>query len=472
MQRSSLAALFALVLAACGGDSTTRPPSVSTVQLTPTTATPFRTLGRTLQLSASARTSGGESVDGITFTWSSSNSSVASVSGTGLVTAIGNGTTNITATAQPGTIASTPIAVVVDQLAAELRVTPAQLSFGALGSTRQLVASLRDSLGNALSAAPTVTWTLGGTALGRVGVSPSGLVTALAIGTGDSVVANASGFTTKVPAIVTQVPASVLVNALGRDTIETTGVTRAFSAAARDSNNNTIAGASLTWSSTDLAVAGVSGSGVATAIGDGTTSIRATAGSAIGSRNLIVRRYASVFTLTPASGSITTPSGTVVLTGNARDSSDALLPITWLSRSTTIATASPSSGTSTTVTGRANGSTFIVMTAGTRTDSAGVAVSGQPSAPNTAAVTIGDNFFRSVRNSTQNTAIDTVAVGGVVTWTWTGSNLHSVQSIFSPSFVSSALLSAGTFNMTFTEAGTYQYDCQVHPSMTGRIIVR
>src|SRR5215210_3355221 len=50
--------------------------------------------------------------------------------------------------------------------------------------------------------------------------------------------------------------------------------------------------------------------------------------------------------------------------------------------------------------------------------------------PTTASVTVrNDNFF-SVRNSTVNPAVDTVAVGGTVTWTWapTASNPHSVTS--------------------------------------------
>jgi len=112
------------------------------------------------------------------------------------------------------------------------------------------------------------------------------------------------------------------------------------------------------------------------------------------------------------------------------------------------------------------------MSGGTRTDSASLAVSGQVTVPITAAVTVGDNFFRSNRNLTQNTAIDTIAVGGTVTWTWTGSNLHNVQSILTPSFTGNLVQSSGTFARLFSEAGSYQYDCQVHPGMTGRIVVR
>ncbi len=50
------------------------------------------------------------------------------------------------------------------------------------------------------------------------------------------------------------------------------------------------------------------------------------------------------------------------------------------------------------------------------------------SLPTTAAVEVGDNFFKSSRNASSNPAVDTIAAGGTVTWTWSGSNSHSVRS--------------------------------------------
>ena len=98
-------------------------------------------------------------------------------------------------------------------------------------------------------------------------------------------------------------------------------------------------------------------------------------------------------------------------------------------------------------------------------------------APLTAAVIVGNNFFKSAHNGTVNTAVDTVAVGGTVTWTWTNTaNVpHSIQSLGSPIFRSSTILTGdgSTYQVTFADAGTYQYDCAVHGAMmTGRIVVR
>jgi plastocyanin len=100
-----------------------------------------------------------------------------------------------------------------------------------------------------------------------------------------------------------------------------------------------------------------------------------------------------------------------------------------------------------------------------------------PPPPSTIAITVGNIFFQSNRNGTSNTAVDTVAVNGTATWTWvnTDATPHSVQSIGSPLFTSSALLTGNgqTYQFQFTQAGTYTYNCAEHGSlMTGRIVVR
>jgi plastocyanin len=95
--------------------------------------------------------------------------------------------------------------------------------------------------------------------------------------------------------------------------------------------------------------------------------------------------------------------------------------------------------------------------------------------PTTAAVTVGPGIvFTSDRNNSANAAVDTIAVGGTVTWTWaTGAILHSVQSTGSPTFTNSSSQTAGTYSFTFNSAGTYTYDCIQHGTgMNGRIVVR
>ena len=102
--------------------------------------------------------------------------------------------------------------------------------------------------------------------------------------------------------------------------------------------------------------------------------------------------------------------------------------------------------------------------------------------PTTAAVTVRDNNFLSVRNMTTNAAVDTVAVGGSVTWTWAASTgaSHSVTSTGLPSFTSRGTVTPPPvpepYTVNFPTAGTYNYYCTVHGApttgMRGRIVVR
>lgn len=89
-----------------------------------------------------------------------------------------------------------------------------------------------------------------------------------------------------------------------------------------------------------------------------------------------------------------------------------------------------------------------------------------PPPPSTIAVTVGNIFFASGRNGTTDSAVDTVAVNGTVTWIWTstGATPHSVRSTGTPSFPPSSVLTGNdlTYAFQFTQAGTYTYDCAVH----------
>ena len=90
-------------------------------------------------------------------------------------------------------------------------------------------------------------------------------------------------------------------------------------------------------------------------------------------------------------------------------------------------------------------------------------------------VTVGNNFFRSAHNGSQNPAVDTIAAGSGITWRWNAAGTHSVRSTGAPSFTNSGVLSAAnaSYSLTFNTPGTYSYDCSVHGSaMTGRVVVQ
>ena len=99
------AVLSATLWAYACGDGTTEPPTPTpdpprptTVAVTPATAQ-LGALGATVQLTAEVRDQNGQPMAGAAVTWASDATAVATVSGSGLVTAAGNGTATITATA-------------------------------------------------------------------------------------------------------------------------------------------------------------------------------------------------------------------------------------------------------------------------------------------------------------------------------------------------------------------------------------
>ncbi len=63
-----------------------------------------------------------------------------------------------------------------------------------------------------------------------------------------------------------------------------------------------------------------------------------------------------------------------------------------------------------------------------------------------------------------------VKVGSTVTWTNNDSTAHTVTSDTGV-FDSGTLAVGSTFAFTFTQPGTYTYHCNIHPSMTGTIVV-
>jgi plastocyanin len=77
-------------------------------------------------------------------------------------------------------------------------------------------------------------------------------------------------------------------------------------------------------------------------------------------------------------------------------------------------------------------------------------------------VSIGDNFF--------NPAMVNIAVGDAVRWTNNGAVAHTATS--DTGIWNSGNLNSGQqFSFTFNSAGTFPYHCEIHPQMTGSVIV-
>ena len=91
-------------------------------------------------------------------------------------------------------------------------------------------------------------------------------------------------------------------------------------------------------------------------------------------------------------------------------------------------------------------------------------------------VTVGNIFFRSVHNGSQNPAVDTIAAGETITWAWNAAGSHSIQSTGVPDIFRNSVVMSGandTYAVTFRNPGTYTYQCAVHgAAMTGQIVVQ
>ncbi len=66
----------------------------------------------------------------------------------------------------------------------------------------------------------------------------------------------------------------------------------------------------------------------------------------------------------------------------------------------------------------------------------------------------------------------TVKAGTTVTWTFSDDVNHNVEASGSSELTKSPDLKSGaTYTFTFTKAGTVEYRCSIHNSMTGTVIV-
>ena len=148
---------------------------VSTVTVVPDTATVVE--GDTLRLAATATDSNGQVVSGAEFEWASGNTAVAVVDTTGLVTGVGTGEVQVTATAT-GVTGRAELAVVAP-LPTTIAVTPDTVVLTALGQTAQLTAQVLDQGGRVMDGVP-VTWLSAETTVATV--NGSGLVTAVGNG--------------------------------------------------------------------------------------------------------------------------------------------------------------------------------------------------------------------------------------------------------------------------------------------------
>ena len=225
------------------------------------------TVGETLRLNATVAP---DNTSNPAVTWASSNDAVATVDANGLVTAVAAGTATITATTADGSNLTASCSVTVKQLAVSLTLdkTAAEVT---VGETLQLTATVvPDNTSN-----PAVTWSSGNDAIAIV--DETGKVTAIAAGTATITATTTDGSNLTASCEVTVKPAVILVNSIVLDkttaeVVEGGMVKLTATVLPEDATDK-----SVTWTTSDAAIATVNEDGLVTAVAPGTVTITVSA---------------------------------------------------------------------------------------------------------------------------------------------------------------------------------------------------
>ncbi|MGQ0764469.1 MAG: Ig-like domain-containing protein [Gemmatimonadota bacterium] len=361
-QVTALAAGTALVTATSQNEAdtasvTVEPPSSGVVSITLVLNSPSLSVGQSTQAVARAWDGSGAEVTGLPVAFSSQDPQLATITSSGLVAGVSPGSATVSATIG-GETAYATVAIAGTTSSVQSITFTAPTTQIVVGDSVQTQVVLRDASGNVLNR--TVSYSTNRSNIAKVSVT--GLVRSYT--TGDaSITASSGGLSKSImfevfatpPAPVPVATVSVTLNSASM----TVGNGTQATAVLRDQNGNTLAGRSVTWSSSNSAVASVSPSGYVTAVAAGTASIVALSEGKTGAAAVTVQG-----TTQPPPGQVATVQvtfsandvtvGTVVTaTATARDQSGAVItgrPVTWTSGTASVATIAPSTTATATVT--------------------------------------------------------------------------------------------------------------------------
>ena len=352
-----VAVLILATLTACGKDSPVAPPAQtpSRITLSSHSAT-LTTIGQMLQINATVLDQENNVISGASITWSSNNPAVATVSGSGLVTAVSGGTAQIRATSNG---ASASANVTVNQMAGSVAITPTSATLALLNESVQLEAAVYDG-GNVPIPGAAVVWSSSNPLVATV--SSNGLVTSVSNGTAQikatsgNVSASATITVMQTVGSITLVPAVVTLTAIGQ--------TEQLAASVYDVGGRPFNDAEVNWFSSNPAIVSIDAHGLLTAVSNGTVLIEARANGQSASAAVTVMQSPSRIEIAPMTATFSSVGETVQLTARVRDPNGhpvADAAVNWSSDDPDVATVSAQG----LVTAVSNGTAQITAQSGT-----------------------------------------------------------------------------------------------------------
>ena len=276
--------------------------ALTSIAVTPGTATiplgtsqPFTAIGTYSNKSTQNVTS--------SVSWSSSSTTIASVSSSGLASGIGQGSATITGAF--GTISGSATLSVAQPTLVSIAITPANASF-ALGTTQPLKAIGTYTDGSTLDISTSVSWNTTNSGIAKV--NAQGLATSVAVGgtSATATLGSISGTTTLTvnPATLVSIAITPAIPAIPLGTTVQFSATGTFTDGSTQNVTDTVQ-----WSSDATSVATISNSsgsqGLASSVATGTANITATSGSVQGTTTLTMTTAALVsIAVTPANPTI------------------------------------------------------------------------------------------------------------------------------------------------------------------------
>ena len=294
-------------------------------------------LDRTLQYAATVWNARGDIINDAVVTWTSLNTSVATITAGGLARSVGIGESQIVGRSEA--VADTA-RLVVSNLASQVTISPSPVTLTSEGATQPLNIVALNELGNQI-ANPTIICESSNESIATVDTDC--VVTAVSVG-GANIDATVDAVTSTVVVNVSNDPSSVNITP-GSHTLEYVGETYLVDPVEfLNTQGDSLGRDAVSWATSNPSVATVSDIGMVTAVGRGDATIRATspaAGNITDVMTITVTNAPTTVTLDRGNTTLTAYGATVGYGADVRNVNGDLIanePVTWSSSDGTVAT--------------------------------------------------------------------------------------------------------------------------------------